>query len=111
MSDTHTVKDIPIGIEASGKRREFDSMGKIDVPADRYWGAQTERSLHHFAIGGDHMPAEVCRALGVLKKSREVNEDTPMEIDFQGCEVRVKPVSGRTILPAKSEIAKLLAEC
>ena len=69
MSDTHTVKDIPIGIEASGKRSEFDSMGKIDVPADRYWGAQTERSLHHFAIGGDHMPAEVCRALGVLKKA------------------------------------------
>ena len=69
MSEEHTVKDIAIGIEASGKRSEFDSMGKIDVPADRYWGAQTERSLHHFAIGGDHMPLEVCHALGVVKKA------------------------------------------
>ncbi|MAY60799.1 MAG: fumarate hydratase, class II [Rhizobiales bacterium] len=76
MSEEHTVKDIPIGIEASGKRIEFDSMGKIEVPADRYWGAQTERSLHHFAIGGDHMPLEVCHALGVVKKAAaQVNAD------------------------------------
>jgi fumarate hydratase class II len=50
-------------------RVETDSMGAIDVPADRYWGAQTQRSLHHFAIGEDRMPMEVVRAFGVLKKA------------------------------------------
>jgi fumarate hydratase class II len=44
-------------------------MGAIDVPADRYWGAQTQRSLHHFSIGEDRMPVEVVRALGLLKKA------------------------------------------
>ena len=50
-------------------RSETDSMGAIDVPSDRYWGAQTERSLHHFNIGNDVMPREMIRALGVLKKA------------------------------------------
>jgi fumarate hydratase class II len=50
-------------------RKETDSMGTIDVPADRYWGAQTQRSLHHFSIGEDRMPVEVVRAFGVLKKA------------------------------------------
>ena len=57
-------------------RVESDSMGEIDVPADRYWGAQTARSLHHFAIGDDRMPASMIRAIGVLKEaSAEVNRD------------------------------------
>ncbi len=51
-------------------------MGAIDVPADRYWGAQTERSLHHFSIGGDRMPKPVIRGMGVLKKAAAlVNRD------------------------------------
>lgn len=51
-------------------------MGAIEVPADRYWGAQTERSLHHFNIGDDRMPREMIRALGILKKAAaQVNED------------------------------------
>ena len=50
-------------------RVESDSMGKIDVPADRYWGAQTARSLIHFSIGPDRMPLEVVRAMGILKKA------------------------------------------
>lgn len=50
-------------------RTEKDSMGEIQVPADRYWGAQTQRSLEHFKIGGDRFPREMIRALGVLKKS------------------------------------------
>lgn len=49
-------------------RVERDSMGEIKVPADRYWGAQTQRSLEHFKIGGDRFPREMIRALGVLKK-------------------------------------------
>src|SRR6185369_546534 len=63
--------------EQSAKTRiETDSMGPIEVPADRYWGAQTERSLHHFNIGDDRMPREMIRALGILKKaSALVNEE------------------------------------
>ena len=50
-------------------RTETDSMGPIEVPADRYWGAQTQRSLHHFSIGGDHMPVPVIRGMAILKKA------------------------------------------
>jgi fumarate hydratase class II len=56
-------------------RIESDTMGDIEVPADHYWGAQTERSLHHFAIGSDTMPPALLRAFGVLKlASAQVNE-------------------------------------
>src|ERR1051325_9877252 len=50
-------------------RTESDSMGKIEVPADRDYGAQTARSLIHFAIGKDTMPPELIRAFGILKKA------------------------------------------
>ena len=50
-------------------RTESDSMGKLQVPADRYYGAQTARSLIHFAIGKDLMPPELIGAFGVLKKA------------------------------------------
>ncbi len=60
-------------------RTETDSIGPIEVPADRYWGAQTQRSLHHFSIGdpaADRMPMEVVRALALLKKTAAmVNAD------------------------------------
>lgn len=50
-------------------RSESDSMGNIEVPADRYWGAQTQRSLHHFAIGEERIPLAVVHALGLIKKA------------------------------------------
>ena len=53
-------------------RVESDSMGEIEVPADVYWGAQTQRSLKHFNIGFDVMPREVIRALGILKKAAAI---------------------------------------
>jgi fumarate hydratase class II len=57
-------------------RTEADSMGKMEVPADRYYGAQTARSLVHFAIGKDTMPPELIRAFGILKKAAAlVNQD------------------------------------
>jgi fumarate hydratase class II len=57
-------------------RQETDSMGAIEVPSDRYYGAQTARSLLHFDIGDDTKPRELIRALGVLKKACAlVNED------------------------------------
>lgn len=60
MSETKTQKNTRI---------ETDSMGEIAVETDKYWGAQTERSLHHFNIGFDTMPREMIRALGILKKA------------------------------------------
>jgi len=57
-------------------RSETDSMGPIDVPTDRYYGAQTARSLIHFAIGKDTMPPELIRSFGILKKAAAlVNQD------------------------------------
>ncbi len=62
----------------SESRTESDSIGEIDVAADRYWGAQTQRSLHHFSIGhaeADRMPGELVRAQAILKKAAAlVNE-------------------------------------
>jgi fumarate hydratase class II len=63
------ILDVPIGLDATGSRREFDSLGEVDVPADRYWGAQTQRSLEHFNIGSDRMPKEVYHAYGYVKKA------------------------------------------
>jgi fumarate hydratase class II len=67
----------PIGIDATGHRSETDSMGAVEVPADRYWGAQTQRSLHHFSIGSDRMPLPLYRAYGIVKKAAAmVNRDS-----------------------------------
>ena len=49
------ILDLPIGLDATGTRSEFDSLGRVEVPADRYWGAQTQRSLEHFSVGHDKM--------------------------------------------------------
>src|SRR5689334_19046724 len=66
------LRDTSIGIPATGMRRETDSMGEIKVPADRYWGAQTQRSLVHFAIGDDRMPKRVSHAYGYVKKAAAI---------------------------------------
>ena len=50
-------------------RIETDSLGEMEVPADKYWGAQTQRSLENFKIGGEKMPAPLIRALGIVKKA------------------------------------------
>jgi fumarate hydratase class II len=62
MADDKAAKKVPTRVES-------DSMGKIDVPVDRYYGAQTARSLIHFDIGRDTMPRELIRAFGILKKA------------------------------------------
>ncbi|MFD8279060.1 class II fumarate hydratase [Streptomyces solisilvae] len=66
------ILDLPIGLHTTGTRRETDSMGAIDVPADRYWGAQTQRSLIHFSIGDDRMPKAVYHAYGHVKKAAAI---------------------------------------
>jgi len=78
MTDTDSnghapkILDLPIGLDATGMRREFDSLGDVEVPANRYWGAQTQRSLEHFNIGHDRMPKEVYHAYGYVKKAAAV---------------------------------------
>ena len=66
------ILDLPIGISATGLRQEFDSIGQVQVPADHYWGAQTQRSLIHFNIGHDKMPKEVYHAYGFVKKAAAI---------------------------------------
>ena len=66
------ILDLPIGLDATGMRQEFDSLGDVEVPANRYWGAQTQRSLEHFNIGHDRMPKEVYHAYGYVKKAAAV---------------------------------------
>src|SRR5688572_2670756 len=53
----------------TGIRLERDTMGEIEVPADRLWGAQTQRSLQNFRIGGERMPLPLIRALGTIKRA------------------------------------------
>ena len=57
-------------------RIESDAFGPLDIPADKLWGAQTERSLRNFRIGTEQMPIEIIHALGLIKRAAaEVNRD------------------------------------
>src|SRR5258705_5985719 len=75
------LRDLPIGIDAVGQRHETDSMGGIDVAADRYWGAQTQRSLVHFSIGNDRMPKEVYHGYGYVKKAAALVNEAEGRLD------------------------------
>jgi fumarate hydratase, class II len=78
-------------------RVESDSMGEIEVPSDRYWGAQTARSLHHFDIGDETMPIPVIRAFGILKgASAQVNRDLG----------KLEPALAELIEQASAEVAE-----
>ena len=82
---------------ATETRMESDSMGEIEVPADRYWGAQTARSLHHFPIGDDRMPEPLIRAFGLLKEaSTQVNADLG----------KMDPDKAAVIIQAAREVAE-----
>jgi fumarate hydratase class II len=63
------MSDLRDGVVLNGMRLESDSMGKVWVPADRYWGAGTQRSLTYFSIGEDLIPEEVIKALAIVKKA------------------------------------------
>ena len=58
----------------SAVRMETDSLGEVEVPADKLWGAQTQRSLEHFSIGKDLIPREMITAYAILKKARRQRE-------------------------------------
>jgi fumarate hydratase class II len=68
-------------------RIESDSMGDIEVPADSYWQAQTQRSLHHFHIGHEKMPAPVVRGMAILKKSAALANRDLGKLDSDLCEL------------------------
>ena len=75
MAKHRTKSGATAGKAAPGSTRiETDTFGPIEVPADRYWGAQTERSRRNFRIGEERMPLPLTRALGVIKRAAaEVN--------------------------------------
>ncbi len=71
-------------------RIEKDTMGDVKVPADKLWGAQTQRSTENFRIGGDRFPREMIRALGILKKSAAVTNNKLGLLDAKKTELIVK---------------------
>ena len=82
--------------DSRATRVETDSMGEVEVPADRYWGAQTQRSLANFRIGGERMPEPLIRALGIQKKAAALANMALGELD---------PKLGEAIVRAADEVA------
>ena len=78
-------------------RTEHDSMGDVNVPADRYWGAQTQRSLENFPIGTEKMPVEIIRAFGYLKKAAA-------QANAQLCPTRMTAERSSAIIAACDEV-------
>jgi Lyase len=66
-----------------GTRKEMDSLGDVNVPADKLWGAQTQRSLEHFSIGKDRMPREMIIAYATLKKAAANANHVESRLDSQ----------------------------
>ena len=81
--------------QPTATRLESDSMGEIAVPADRYWGAQTQRSLGNFKIGWEKQPQPVIKALGVVKRAAA---EANMELG------RLDPEIGKFIVAAAQEV-------
>jgi fumarate hydratase class II len=70
-----------------GVRKETDSLGEVDVPSSKLWGAQTQRSLEHFSIGTDLMPREMINAYAVLKKAAAIVNHAENRLDEQRCKL------------------------
>ena len=84
-----------IQVGSAGHRVEKDTFGPIEVPSDRYWGAQTQRSLHHFAISTERMAPELVRALATLKKAAAL-----VNIDLKQLDARI----GNAVVQAADEV-------
>jgi fumarate hydratase class II len=83
------LRAVPIGTGATGTRVESDSMGRVEVPGEHYWGAQTQRSLLHFSIGDDHMPKAVYHAYGYVKKAAALVNQAAGRLDSERAEAIV----------------------
>ena len=79
----------------SATRTETDSFGPLEVPSDKYWGAQTQRSIQNFPIGWEKQPVAIVRALGVIKKACAL-----VNIDQND----IEPALGETIAKAAQEV-------
>jgi fumarate hydratase class II len=76
-------------------RLERDAFGPIEVPANRYWGAQTERSRRNFRVGEERMPRPIIRALGIIKRAAaEVNHSLG-SLDARRAKARLRSPLGR----------------
>lgn len=71
-------------------RKETDSLGEVDVPADKLWGAQTQRSLEHFSIGKDLIPREMITSYAVLKKAAAIANQKGKRLDDRPYELIVQ---------------------
>jgi len=71
-------------------RKETDSLGVVEVPADKLWGAQTQRSLEHFSIGRDLIPREMITAYATLKKAAATANHASKRLDDQRCKLIVQ---------------------
>ena len=89
------MTDVAKQIENTETRTESDTIGPVDVPAHRYWGAQTQRSIQNFDIGGERMPAPLVRALGIQKKASALSN---MDLGILDKNI------GETIVKAAEEI-------
>jgi fumarate hydratase class II len=85
----------PLRTRDTKTRVETDTFGAIDVPADRYWGAQTQRSIQNFPIGGERMPEPIVRALGIVKRAAA---ETNMALG------QLDPTLGAAIVKAADEV-------
>jgi fumarate hydratase, class II len=70
-------------ITAQALRKESDSLGVVEVPADKLWGAQTQRSLEHFSIGKDLIPREMITSYAILKKAAAIANHDSKRLDDQ----------------------------
>ena len=71
-------------------RKETDSLGIVEVPSDKLWGAQTQRSLEHFSIGKDLIPREMITAYATLKKAAAIANHDGNRLDDQRCKLIVQ---------------------
>ncbi|THV41691.1 class II fumarate hydratase [Glycomyces buryatensis] len=81
MTSQASEPRVPVGTGQTGTRVESDSMGTIEVPAEHYWGAQTQRSLIHFSIGDDRMPTELYHAYAQVKKAAALVNEADGRLD------------------------------
>src|SRR5689334_22014605 len=94
-------------------RKETDSLGVVEVPADKLWGAQTQRSLQHFSIGKDLIPREMITAYAILKKGAAIANHAGKRLDdkrykliVQVCdEIQVMQGTRTTIYASSSDLA------